>query len=65
MASEIFDTYSRNLRRIYLAEFIDDHLQSQFSWRRFIAPNRSLVCEDTKAEARAKLSLPVAAHWPA
>lgn len=65
MASDIFDAYNRNLRRIYLAEFIDDHLQSQFSWRRLIAPNRSLVCEGTREEARRKFSLTAPAALPA
>jgi hypothetical protein len=55
MASVLFEAYNHNLRRVYLAEFIDDHRQSQDPWRRRVSPNGTLVSEAVKAEIRSKL----------
>lgn len=54
MPSAMFIAYSENLRRIRLAEFVDDHLQSQCSWRRKI---RYSITESTRSEVRGQLHI--------
>jgi hypothetical protein len=52
MASPSFEAYDRNLRRIYLAEFVDDHLQACVPWQRRVFPNGTRISEKARSEVR-------------
>ena len=55
MSSPNFEAYNNNLRRVYLAAFVDDHLQAKDPWRRRITPTGSLICDKVRQEIRGKL----------
>ncbi len=64
MASATFEQYDSNLRRVYLAEFIDDHMQKNRPWRRRASPNGTLISDAVRLEIRSKLTFGTAALVP-
>lgn len=55
MASAIFDAYDKNLRRVYLAEFVDNCIQTNDIWHRRASPRAALITDAGRAEMRSKL----------
>ena len=64
MASSTFDAYDQNLRRVYLAAFIDDHMQAREPWRRRASPNGTLFSDAVRMEIRSKLQFGLTSPAP-